>query len=73
MTYSTGIMMQHALISCISKSDYWAGELLYQMYILAAQKLLMDEFVDVCRRQILTSTDGPRNERIKIGMMAEDP
>ena len=29
--------------------------------------------LDVCRRQALTSTDGPRNERIKIFIMALDP
>ena len=28
---------------------------------------------DVCRRQILTYKDGPRTERIKIFIMAEDP
>ena len=27
----------------------------------------------VCRRQILTSTDGPRAERIKTFIMAVDP
>ena len=28
---------------------------------------------DVCRRQILTYKDGPRNERIKTFMIAVDP
>ena len=28
---------------------------------------------DLCRRQFLTSTDGPRTERIKIFIMALDP